>query len=140
MANYVTEAQVSNLATQIATTVKANKVLINNNAADLSALTTTAKGNLVAAINEVRALAASGSATTLDALTDAIVTSPAVGHVLRYNGTHFINVLGTTHFEAAGAVAAHAAVATGAHPATAISFAPANGIAATNAQAAIEEA
>lgn len=44
---------VSNLATRIATEVKLTKTQINGNAADLSALTTTTKTNLVAAINEV---------------------------------------------------------------------------------------
>lgn len=46
---------VLSLATRIATEMKAHRVLINGNAADLSALTTTAKTNLVAAINEVKA-------------------------------------------------------------------------------------
>jgi hypothetical protein len=45
---------VSNLATRIATEVKALRTLINGNAADLSSLTTTDKTNLVAAINEVK--------------------------------------------------------------------------------------
>jgi hypothetical protein len=44
--------RISDLATRIATAIKATRVLINGNAADLSALKTTAKGNLVAAINE----------------------------------------------------------------------------------------
>lgn len=44
---------VTNLATRIATEVKSLRTLINNNAADLSSLSTTAKGNLVAAINEL---------------------------------------------------------------------------------------
>lgn len=48
---------VSNLATRIATEVKALRTLINGNAADLSSLTTTDKTNLVAAINEVKAVA-----------------------------------------------------------------------------------
>jgi len=43
----------SDLATRIATEVKSLRVLINGNVADLSALDTTAKSNLVAAINEV---------------------------------------------------------------------------------------
>jgi hypothetical protein len=41
------------LATRIATEVKSLRVLINNNVADLTALTTTVKTNLVSAINEV---------------------------------------------------------------------------------------
>lgn len=45
---------VANLATRIATEVKALRTLINGNVADLSTLDTTAKGNLVAAINELK--------------------------------------------------------------------------------------
>lgn len=55
---------VTNLATRIATEVKALRTLINGNAADLSSLTTTAKGNLVVAINEVAASV--GSAAGID--------------------------------------------------------------------------
>ena len=49
--------RISDLATRIGTDVKTLRSLINGNVADLSALTTTAKGNLVAAVNEVRGLA-----------------------------------------------------------------------------------
>ena len=45
---------VSNLATRIATEVKALRTLINGNVADLSSLDTTAKANLVLAINEIK--------------------------------------------------------------------------------------
>lgn len=51
------ETRLRNLATRMGTEAKALRTLINANVADLAALTTTAKGNLVAAINEVRALA-----------------------------------------------------------------------------------
>jgi capsid protein len=47
--------RISDLATRIATAIKANRTLINGNAADLSSLTTTNKTNLVAALNELRA-------------------------------------------------------------------------------------
>ena len=50
--------RISDLATRIGTDVKALRTFINGNMADLSGLTTTAKGNLVAAVNEVRGLAA----------------------------------------------------------------------------------
>lgn len=65
---------VQNLATRVATEAKSLRTLINGNAADLSALTTTAKGTLVAAINElvaeVEALgSAEGGATINDATT-----------------------------------------------------------------------
>lgn len=52
---------IANLATRIATEIKALRTLINGNAANLSALTTTDKTNLVAAINEVQAEVASSS-------------------------------------------------------------------------------
>lgn len=44
---------VTNLATRVATEIKAVRTLVNGNAADLSALDTTAKTSLVAAINEL---------------------------------------------------------------------------------------
>lgn len=73
-------------------------------------LNTTAT-NLIAAINEVKVTADTamgGGASDLDDLSDVVITSPATGHILRHNGTNFVNVLGTTHFEVAGAVAAAA--------------------------------
>lgn len=48
---------VSNLATRIATEVKLVKTQLNGNASDLTALNTTAKANLVEAINEVITIA-----------------------------------------------------------------------------------
>ena len=57
---------VSSLATRIATELKAHKVLINGNAADLSALTTTAKTDLVSAINEVVASISSSGGAAID--------------------------------------------------------------------------
>ncbi len=47
--------RIGDLATRIATECKALRTLVNGNAANLNALTTTAKGNLVAAINELQA-------------------------------------------------------------------------------------
>lgn len=47
---------IQNLATRIATETKSLRTLLNGNAADLSALTTTNKTNLVAALNEVKGL------------------------------------------------------------------------------------
>lgn len=46
---------VQSLATRTATECKAIRTLLNGNAADLSALTTAAKSNLVAAVNELKA-------------------------------------------------------------------------------------
>ena len=55
--------KLTDLATRIATECKALRTLVNGNALDNSALITTAKGNLVAALNEVKAQAnALGSA------------------------------------------------------------------------------
>lgn len=50
------ETRIRDLATSIGTQCKALRTLINGNVADLTALATTAKTNLVAAINEVRAM------------------------------------------------------------------------------------
>lgn len=44
---------ISNLATRVATEVKSVRTLVNGNASDLSALNTTTKTSLVAAVNEV---------------------------------------------------------------------------------------
>ena len=69
---------VANLATRAATELKAVRTLVNGNAADLSSLTTTAKGNLVAAINEIKAAAdaaaQSGGAAINDAATATLTT------------------------------------------------------------------
>lgn len=65
------QTRLQDLATRIATEIKANKTLLNANAADLSALTTTTKTNLVAALNELKAeldsIASAGGATINDA-------------------------------------------------------------------------
>lgn len=52
---------IQNLATRIATETKSLRTLINGNAADLSALTTTDKSNLVNALNELKGAIASAS-------------------------------------------------------------------------------
>ncbi len=104
------ETNLTNFATRVATETKALRTLINGNATDLTALTTTAKSNLVAAINELNAeidaITAGGVATNLDSLTDVTITTPATGHILRHNGTTWVNALGSTFYEAAGAAAA----------------------------------
>lgn len=67
------ETRLRDLATRIATECKSLRLLVNGNSADLSALTTTAKSNLVAALNEVKAIAdaasSSGGAQIDDAAT-----------------------------------------------------------------------
>jgi hypothetical protein len=52
---------VTNLALRVATEAKALRTLINGNTGDLAGLTTTAKANIVAAINEVAAAVAGAS-------------------------------------------------------------------------------
>lgn len=63
--------RVTDLAVRVATEFKALRTLINGNAADLTALSTTAKGNLVLALNELKttidSVAAAGGATINDA-------------------------------------------------------------------------
>lgn len=65
---------ISDAFTRVATELKSLRTLINGNQADLSALTTSAKGNLVAAINELNAALTtlSGSAAGIN---DATTTT-----------------------------------------------------------------
>lgn len=67
------EVRLKDLATRIATECKTLRTLINGNAADNSALVTSTKTSLVAAINEVKqqanSLSASGGATINDSAT-----------------------------------------------------------------------
>lgn len=67
---------ITNLATRVATECKALRTLINGNAGDLSSLTTTAKGNLVLAVNELKAsITAIGTPATInDAATNTSQT------------------------------------------------------------------
>ena len=60
------QARITDLATRMATECKSLRTLINTNASDLSALTTTKKGSLVAAINELKtAIDSVGSSITI---------------------------------------------------------------------------
>lgn len=61
MATTTLEQNLADLTTRISTEMKQLHVFINGNAADLSGLTTTAKGNLVAALNELKAAIAGAS-------------------------------------------------------------------------------
>jgi hypothetical protein len=45
--------------------------------------------------------AVAGGSSALDDLTDVVIVTPATGHILRYDGTDWDNVLGTTFFAAA---------------------------------------
>jgi hypothetical protein len=80
------QVRLQDLATRVATEVKALRTLLNGNAADNSALITTAKGNLVAAINEVKAqansLAASGGATINDGSTSSTTQTYSVNKII----------------------------------------------------------
>lgn len=75
--------RVDDLALRSATELKAHKVLINGNAADLSGLNTTNKTNLVSAINEV--LAAAGGTLNLNDVADVDTTGVTNGQALVYN-------------------------------------------------------
>ena len=60
------QARITDLATRMATECKSLRTLINTNASNLSALTTTQKGSLVAAINELKsAIDGAGSSITI---------------------------------------------------------------------------
>lgn len=65
---------VSDLATRVATEIKAVRTLVNGNAGDLAALTTDAKTSLVAAINELQ-LEVNAAAGGGVAINDAAPTS-----------------------------------------------------------------
>lgn len=80
------QTRLQDLATRISTEVKALRTLLNGNAADNSALITTSKTNLVAAINEVKAqansLAASGGATINDASSDSTTQTYSITKIV----------------------------------------------------------
>lgn len=64
-----TASRIGDLATRIATECKSLRTMINGNAAGLSGLNTSAKTSLVAAVNELQAALASGSAGIDDSST-----------------------------------------------------------------------
>lgn len=64
---------ITDLATRIATETKSLRTLINGNAGDLSSLTTTAKSNLVVALNELKS-ALDSTATINDSTTGTTST------------------------------------------------------------------
>lgn len=76
------QTRLENLATRIATECKALRTLINGNMADLSALTTTNKANLVAALNEVKGLITGGSAVIDDGATSGDDVTWSVDKIL----------------------------------------------------------
>lgn len=81
-----TTVRLSDLATRIATENKSLRTLLNGKAADNSALITTAKSNLVAAINElkteVNTLAASGGATINDASVSSATQTYSINKII----------------------------------------------------------
>lgn len=87
--------RITDLATRIATELKAHKVFINGNATDLTALTTTAKTSLVAAINEVRALAATNSGAAISDGTTAGSTTWSSTKIAGQINTQIAALLGT---------------------------------------------
>lgn len=63
------------LAARAATEDKAIRSLVNGNAADLAALSTSAKANLIAAINELKTAVDNVQAGVVDIIDDAATTS-----------------------------------------------------------------
>lgn len=86
--------------TRVGTEFKAIRTLIGGSGtANISGLATTDKSSLVAAINEVQAGGGGGGATSLDGLSDVVITTPANDHIIRHNGTNFVNVAGSTIYQ-----------------------------------------
>jgi hypothetical protein len=75
-------SRISDFATAVGTALKSTRTLVNGNAADLSALNTTDKTNLVAAINEVLAGGGGGVGATIQ---EATITLP--GQALEHQET-----------------------------------------------------
>jgi len=71
------DTNIQDLATRMGTEAKALRALINGNLTDLSGLNTTAKNNLVAAINEVLVNAGSGSGDLVSTNNLSDVADPA---------------------------------------------------------------
>lgn len=97
---------VSDLATSMGTELKATRVLVNANAADLSALTTVARTDLVSAINEVAA--AAGAASGIDDNTTATTSTWSSSRI----DTELDAKAPTSHNHTAAQVTGLAAVAT----------------------------
>lgn len=79
--------RLTDLATRIATETKAIRTLLNGNAADNGALLTTAKTSLVAAINEVRALALDATSTGGALITDTTTSTTDTWSSQKINDT-----------------------------------------------------
>jgi hypothetical protein len=81
------ETRLRDLATRVGTECKAIRTLTNGNATDLAALTTTAKGNLVAALNEVNAKPSGGASINDAATNTTAVWSTALGDDANFAAT-----------------------------------------------------
>jgi hypothetical protein len=85
--------------TRVGTEFKAIRTLISGTATgDVSGLDTTAT-NLVDAVNEVLDAVGSGGVIAFDSLTDVVLTSPATGQMVRFNGSAWVNVDPTTYLQ-----------------------------------------
>lgn len=92
------QVRVQDLAIRMATECKSLRSLLNGNGADLSSLTTTAKGNLVLAINELKAtITAAGSVTINDAgtSTSTVWSSTQVNQAISTAVRNLVNGAGT---------------------------------------------
>lgn len=95
-------AAAAGLAALAFSTIKASgqpDVVANSAAADLTiaaganvSITTDATTRTVT----ITASGSGGGATNLDGLSDVVITTPATGHILRHNGTSFVNIAPTT--------------------------------------------
>ena len=74
-------SNLGDLATRLATECKALRTLMNNNAADLSALSTSAKSTIVAAINELQ------SEINALASTPSVINDAATGSASTWSST-----------------------------------------------------
>lgn len=64
---------------------------------DSSGLTYSTGSTIQAILADLdTAIGTGGSVGALDDLTDVIITTPATGHILRYNGTYFVNTVPTS--------------------------------------------
>jgi len=81
---------ITDLATSIASAIKITRTLMNGNASDLSALNTTAKSNLVAAINEVNS--AVSAASGIDDDTTSTSSTWSSQKITEYVGDELENV------------------------------------------------
>ena len=97
-------SSIHNLATRVATEFNA----VRSEVGDRDNLATSARGSLVAAVNELKAALDSGSggASSLSQLSDVRLGTENVGDLLYRNGVGWVNKAGDDLFDPAGAAAA----------------------------------